>query len=115
MRGISILLTALLSASGASAENWTRVTTEEVFRATVVGKELCDGGISCITVLANGRQVHEFRRTFPDMIWEWNGAFYCRSLPGTQVRHACSIIEVSGNKVRITTERGQGQRKVYTW
>lgn len=47
--------------------------------------------------------------------WSWQDGFFCRQMDwgGDAIPYNCQLVEVSGNKMRFTTDRGAGDSAVF--
>ena len=101
----------------ATAEGEGRITTEQELREKVVGKRITneDGHV---VIHEDGTVTGAFGKGGRDKLtgtWTWEGQHYCRTLKvsGTDYGRDCQVIEVSGDTLASTTERGKGERSVW--
>jgi hypothetical protein len=87
----------------------TRITDRGTFLSVVQGRELSRIGVSLsvrpdgsITGRALGRDVTG--------TWDWDGAFFCRTLDAgdRQFGRNCQAVSVDGNSIRFHADQGTG-------
>lgn len=105
------LLASLLMLPGlATAESWKQIRSEADFRSMVVGKPMTWSGGEAI-VNADGTTRGKIRnRGKYHGNWAWQGRFYCRNLmiQKKETGTMCQTIEISGDQVRFTRDKGKG-------
>lgn len=115
MKLISLVAALSLSLGAAEAQNFKRITTEADYIAKVAGKKYCNEG-GCWTAKKNGRMTGKFGKDRFKANWAWKKSFACRTgtLGKRDIGTDCQVIEVAGNKVRITRKQGKGKKVVYS-
>ncbi|MEP3945664.1 hypothetical protein [Ascidiaceihabitans sp.] len=111
----SIFALVATTAIPALADNFKRIKTSEEFSALVVGKKITwDGGFAVIR--ANGKTDGRLKKQGKYVgNWTFTKGFYCRNLvikkeaTGTN----CQIVEIDGNKLRITRDQGKGATNIF--
>ncbi len=114
-KSIAVFMMATLPGLG-SAESWKQVRKEVDFVKILAGKTVTwPGGTGVLNVdgTTNGtlKDGSEYYGN-----WVWNGRFYCRNLViGGKARGTnCAKVEVSGNQVRLSNDKGRGRVTVLT-
>ncbi len=109
MRLISATLLAMLVAGPATAE-FKRVNDRDNFVSLVQDRDLTRLGIRLI-VLDNGKiSGRAFGRKISGD-WSWSSGFFCRDLyvNGKELDpDNCQTVEVKGNTLRFTSDKGSG-------
>ena len=110
----SVLLAAL--SLPALADSFKRIKSEDDFRAMVVGRTITfDGGSSIIN--ADGSTTGKLNdRGDYYGAWQWSGGYYCRNLviEGSETGTNCLKMEISGDTLRFTRDRGKGRVAIGT-
>ena len=105
--GIAITLPSIASA------DYKRIREAADFNAQVVGKKITfDGGWGIVH--ADGKTnglVTKPKKSKYYGSWVWKGGYYCRNLVigGKETGTNCQKIEVDGNKLRMTRDKGKGR------
>jgi hypothetical protein len=110
LRLISSLTAALLVAGPAMAEGFTRIVDREKFVEVIGNRDLTRFAIN-VQVTETGDIVG---RAFGQNVsgdWQWQDGYFCRSLywGQTELGDNCQRVELSGQTVRFTSDRGTGQ------
>lgn len=110
MRGL-LTATFILTLLGmpAAAEGFQRVEDKGGFLSLVQNKELRRLGIR-LKVTNDGRILG---RAFGRQVtgeWRWDGGYFCRDLAvdGDPLEFNCQMVQVSGETMRFTSDKGQG-------
>ena len=109
MRAILISLSLFAFASPALAD-FQRVTERDSFVSLIQDKDLTRLGIR-LQVTTDGKIRG---RAFGQRVsgdWDWNGGFFCRDLyvnDDVLDPDNCQLVEVKGNTLRFTSDKGQG-------
>lgn len=99
----------LLLAGPAAAEfKW--IKTENEYRAQVVGKTASNEAGWAINH-RDGTVTGKFGKKKFAGKWVWSGRYYCRNgrLGGQEIGSDCLKIEVDGNQMRLTRQKGKGE------
>ncbi len=115
MKLIAYFALAVVTASPALAEGFSRITTKAEYIENVVGKNGCNDS-GCAKALKNGKMKGKFGALKFRGTWEWRDQYLCRSgkLGDKDLGTDCQVIEISGNKLRITRNKGEGKSVEYT-
>ncbi|MCB1398412.1 MAG: hypothetical protein H6898_14620 [Rhodobacter sp.] len=97
-----------------SAQAWERLHTEAEYRARVVGHRTSVGDRGHVTVHPDGTVTGVWGGQPVVGAWTWDGGYYCRNLRigSTETGTNCQRIEVQGNQIRSTNDRGNGSSMV---
>ncbi len=108
--GAAIAAGALLFAANPAAA-WERITTEQQFVDEVAGRTIFNAAGSSWVLHPDGRLVGTWDGHSMTGRWEWHQAFLCRNvrIGGSESGTDCQIIEVQGDRVRITRDQGRGE------
>ena len=98
-----------VSPSLAFAESFERVEKRDGFMSLVKDRALTRLGIK-LNVSPDGKISG---RAFGQKVtgdWKWQGGYFCRDLyvGGDELGANCQLVQVNGNTVRFTSDRGQG-------
>lgn len=106
----------LVALSAGTAQAWERIDTEAAYRAQVVGNRQVVAGSGHAVVQPDGTVTGEWNGQPVSGNWSWNDGYYCRSLRigNTDTGSNCQLIEVEGNQIRSTNDRGQGRNVTAT-
>ena len=119
--GVALLAVAtgqlVSGTSWAGAQDESRIMTEEELREKVVGKRITNKD-GYVIIHEDGTVTGAFGKGGKDKLtgtWTWEGQHYCRTLKvgGTDYGRDCQVIEVSGDTLASTTEKGKGERSVW--
>lgn len=91
-----------------------RISSEEDYRAKIVGKKLYykdNYAISNADGTVEGTFAGGFKGT-----WEWIDGHWCRVISGYEgiPVNDCQVFEIAGDQVRNTRDKGAGRTVVYT-
>ena len=115
-KAIAFAITAVLGTS-AAAQNFTPVQDRAQFVDLVSGKDLRLAlyGIT-LNVSANGQISGQAVGAPVTGNWSWEGGFFCRDMDwgDRNIGYNCQLVEVGGNQMRFTVDRGAGQSAVFT-
>lgn len=107
----SLSVAALLAVapSVSSAETFQRVEQRDSFLSIVNDRALTRLGIKLQVTKdgqINGRAFG--RKVTGD--WQWRSGYFCRDLyvGGDELGANCQMVQVNGNTIRFTSDRGQG-------
>jgi hypothetical protein len=102
-------------ASGATAEGFRPVESADRFLALTEGRELRRFGIR-LSVIPDGRIEGRAFGSAVTGTWNWQGDFFCRELSwsGGVLAHDCQQVEVNGDTMRFTANRGAGDQAELT-
>lgn len=109
-------LTAVCMATMAFAD-FKPIRKEALFRSLVVDHKLTDGNGNWTTIASDGSQKGNFNDKQYVGSWIWKGRFWCRNgvIGGKELGTNCQLVEVDGNLIRFTRDKGKGQSGgVYT-
>ena len=105
------LFAALLALSVATPAlaDFARVDDRDHFMSLVQGRELTRLGI---TLNVGAQEISG--RAFGSPVsgaWTWRDGYFCRSLywGGDNLGDNCQAVDVNGNRIRFTSDRGTGQ------
>jgi len=112
----NFVLTAVLFGLAACAQEpevpFTRVT-EEILLTQIVDKKLAVEG-DTFTINSDGTLVGTFNGGITGT-WEWVDGFWCREIPSLDRQPSdCQLMEISGNQVKSTRNKGAGRTFVST-
>lgn len=111
MRRISLAAFCLaLIAPMAQAEGFQRVEDKNTFLSIVQDRDLKRLGIS-VQVTEDGR-IEGSAFGYPVKgDWDWQAGYFCRHIfwGGDSIGQNCQQVDVSGNRVRFTSDKGTGQ------
>ena len=101
----------------ASARNQARITTEQEFRAKVVGRRITNKD-GYVIIHEDGKLTGAFGKGGKHKLsgtWAWKGRHYCRTVKvgSKDYGRDCQVIEVSGTKFASTRKKGEGKRSVW--
>ena len=104
-------------ASSAAAPNEMRITTEQELREKVVGRRISNKD-GYVIIHEDGTVTGAFGKGGEHKLtgtWTWEGQHYCRTLKvgATDYGLDCQVLEVAGNTLASTTEKGKGERSVW--
>ena len=94
-----------------TADSFKRTSKEADFVAQVVGRTLVFVHGTAI-VRANGKTDGKLKQTGKyHGAWVWRGGYYCRNLviSGKETGTNCQKVEIDGNKLRMTLDKGKGR------
>jgi len=114
MKLIALLTTLALAATPLYADGFKRITTKAEYIDQVAGKQYCNDS-GCWTAKKNGKMTGKFGDLKFSATWKWHKGFGCQAgkLGKRKLETDCRVIEVSGNKLRVTREQGRGKKVVY--
>jgi hypothetical protein len=103
------------ASTGADAQQFKRITTEQEYRETLVGKRLVNENGGWVRATNAGKMEGEFGGKKLVGVWQWNSGYLCRNarLGGDEIGSDCVVIEVGGNMSRATSKQGQGNVVIY--
>lgn len=107
----ALVVAGLAGLPGAvAAEPFERIEKKDGFLSVVKGRALTRLGIR-LNVTENGKITG---RAFGQKVtgdWNWQGGYFCRDLyvGGDELGANCQTVQVKGNTVRFTSDRGTGQ------
>lgn len=92
-----------------------RITSREGFLSAVEGKALSRLGITLI--VSPGGEIGG--RAFGSGVsgsWDWQAGWFCRTLAWAdrQWPRNCQLVQIDGNRIIFTADKGQGDRAVLT-
>ena len=104
----AFLVTAL--ATPLAADTFERIENKDGFVSMVKNRALTRLGIR-LNVSENGKITG---RAFGRQVtgdWAWRDGYFCRDLfvGGDELGANCQMVQVKGNTMRFTSDRGQGQ------
>ncbi|MFK7744351.1 MAG: dihydrodipicolinate reductase [Roseobacter sp.] len=103
-----ITVATLICASPAFAE-FSQVVDQETFVSLVKGKELKRPFVN-LEVLPDGEITGRGAAWPVEGNWTWNDGYFCRDLfwGGDALGYNCQEVQVTGNRIRFTSDRGAG-------
>ena len=108
---VAALFSAIAAPGFASADGFRKVEDRSDFVSLIAGKELRIGlfGIR-LKVMPDGQIDGEARGWGVTGTWSWQDGYFCREMDwsGTPVPYNCQLVEVRGNQMRFTVDRGSG-------
>jgi hypothetical protein len=110
------LVLAMTFATSTLAQSFKRITTEEEYRASVVGRKMVDEKGNWFMMKSNGKMTGKAGGKKFSGVWNWQSGFFCRNgRVGTKdIGSDCQIVELSGNTLRGTRKQGKGDTYTYT-
>jgi hypothetical protein len=113
----ALLSTALaIGAAPATAQSFTKITSEQEFRNMVAGKRL-ENQTGWALSMPDGTLQGEFGgQRLQAGRWMWSQGFWCRNgiLNNKEIGSDCQLVEVSGTTVRLTRNQGRGDKVEWT-
>lgn len=109
----AIFLSLSVALPTMASADYKRIRKAADFNAHVVGKKITfDGGWGIVH--ADGKthgQVTRPKKNKYYGAWTWSRGYYCRNLVigGTETGTNCQLVEVDGNKLRLTRDKGKGR------
>lgn len=99
----------------ASAQAFERVADRGAFLSLVHGKELAIPiyGLT-LSIRENGTITGRAVGWDITGIWRWEDGYFCREMDwsGTVIGFNCQLVEVAGDRIRFTVDRGAGEDAV---
>lgn len=102
-----------LTSTYAMADGFKRIETEADFRKLIVNKKLTLGE-NHVVIRKNGNLKGNFNDEDLKGAWQWRDGFWCRTLSTHSKDTDCQTVEVMGNQMRGTRQRGKGKSFIYT-
>lgn len=104
----AVLFVSVSSATPALAE-FTAITSRSQFEQVISGRELRRFGIR-LTVTTQGDIVGRAFGNDVTGAWTWQDGFFCRDLfwADDDLGYNCQLVELNGDTLRFTTDRGAG-------
>jgi hypothetical protein len=109
---LSIALCATLPFS---AQAFERISDRAMFVNTVDGRDLRIPLYALtLNVRADGAIVGRAAGWGITGLWVWEDGYFCRDMDwsGREIDYNCQLVEVSGNRIRFTTDQGAGNDAV---
>ncbi len=99
-----------------AAADFVPITDGKVFNETVDQKRLRIGALGLtLRVFPEGRIEGAAlgRDVFGD--WTWQDGYFCRDMIWGErpIDYNCQLVELDGNRIRFTSDRGQGMSAVF--
>ena len=91
-----------------------RIASEDEYRNTIVGKSITSKDKKTIsTTHADGTMTGKSNGNKVVGTWTWEDGFFCREgkAGGQAFDRDCQMIEISGNKLKITRNKGNGKEE----
>ena len=111
-----LFLVVALTLSANMAHAFERVDDETSFNTLLEGKQLRMGlyGLS-LSVMPDGQISGRAVGYDVTGTWAWQDGYFCRQMDwsGTEIPYNCQLVEVSGSRLRFTTDRGAGDDAVF--
>ena len=109
-RPTTLALILLAVASPVVADEFQRVEKKEEFISLVQDRNLRRFGIT-VQVTEDGRIDGSAFGYEVEGDWQWEAGYFCRHIfwGGDSIGQNCQQVDVAGNKVRFTSDRGTGQ------
>jgi hypothetical protein len=97
----------------ASRRGWVRLSSSEAFLETIADRELAGEGMRFI-VHSDGRISGTVGTDLLSGQWYWEDEYFCRTaaLNGEDLGLDCEVIELCGNSMRYTRNKGQGTASI---
>jgi hypothetical protein len=110
------ILSALILGLAACAQEpevpFTRVT-EEILLTQIVDRKMTVAG-DTFTINSDGTLVGTFNGGITGT-WQWVDGFWCREIPTLERKPSdCQLMEIAGNQVKSTRDKGEGRVFVAT-
>ena len=98
-----------IQTNSAAAEEFDIVQSRDTFVGLIDQRELTRFGIR-LTVAPDGDISGRAFGTPVTGEWDWNGGYFCRDLfwGETNLGSNCQSVQVRGDTLRFTTDRGEG-------
>jgi hypothetical protein len=109
---VSALAIALLA--GPAAAEFQKITSATQFAQTVAGKTLTRPLVE-LTVTPDGGIAGMGAAWEVTGQWRWQDGYFCRDLfwGGTDLGFNCQEVQVNRDRIRFTSDRGEGQSAVF--
>ncbi len=111
MKRLILAIVMGLTAAPAVADSYVPVYEEQTFRSLVDGKLLRNRlyGVR-LNVLNNGQIQGAAIGWDISGSWSWQDGYFCREMQwgGDPIPYNCQLVEVSGDNIRFTVDRGAG-------
>lgn len=110
MKNVALALFVWFAASVSAQAELRKLNTFQEFIAYVQGKTLTRPLIK-LTVSENGNIAGKGARWPVEGTWRWQDGYFCRELfwGGDALGYNCQEVRANGNRIRFTSDRGQGQ------
>ncbi len=104
-----LVVTSLMATALPAAAEFNTVTSRSDFEQLVQGRELRRFGIR-LTVTSDGQIVGRAFGGDVQGAWRWEDGYFCRDLfyRGDDLGYNCQMVQVRGDTLRFTTDRGTG-------
>ncbi len=103
---------SLLTPLSAAANGYEPVSDKGRFLSLVEGRELRLGAFG-IRLQVSGDGSISGRASGWDLTgsWSWQDGYFCREMDwsGYEIDYNCQLVEVAGNRMRFTVDRGAGR------
>ena len=108
------LAAAIISLAAPAFAEFQQVTSRDDFMRLMDGKALTRTLVR-INVLPDGNISGKGASWAVTGKWTWQNGYLCRSLNwgGDDLGYNCQEVQASGDKVRITSDRGTGQSALF--
>jgi hypothetical protein len=114
---LRLTLLSLLLCTPVSASAFEKVQEKEQLLAAVDGRELSIG-IFRLSIVVSPDGSLSGQAMGWDMTgnWTWENGLFCRKMDwsGYEIEQDCQLVEKSGNKLRFTSDAGEGRSAVFT-
>lgn len=108
---------ALCLAPLSAQADFVVVQDKQEFLGLLAGKDLRDPllGIT-ISVLPDGTIEGSAVRWGLTGTWDWQNGAFCREMDwsGMAIEYNCQLVEIDGNRMRFTVDRGAGDSATFT-
>lgn len=111
---ITAALASFLLASPVLSENFKPITSEAELISAIGGKTLVFSKETTIRFKRNGKMTGTLGGQKYRANWAWRDGFLCSTRLTHDKSTSCNLIEIDGNKLRSTRNRGKGQSGVAT-
>jgi len=116
MKHIAVVLGLMVPAGSAAAETYLPVQDRDRFMSLVEGKLLRNRlyGIR-LNVLNTGDIQGSAIGWDITGTWDWRDGYFCRKMAwgDTEIAYNCQLVEVAGDKIRFTVDRGAGNAAAF--
>lgn len=114
MRLLSYILILSVSFVFPAMADMPRINTFEEFMAYVNGKSITRPLIE-LQVTPDGRIAGRGAKWPVNGRWSWKDGYFCRDLNwgGDELGYNCQEVRAKGNRIRFTSDRGQGQTATF--
>jgi len=114
LKALAVLLTIGITGCASTQHDsaFRRIAYEDEYRNTIVGKPITSKDKKTVTTThADGTMTGKSNGNNVVGNWTWENGFFCREgkAGGQAFERDCQMIEISGNKLKVTKNKGNGK------